>query len=276
MSQVLYGCNTIDDFKNLDNNTKDKIIKNKKKLLKTNVFLGDITTKAGKKKIRIKTFDLPRKITCIKAPMVDECKYCYQEKVELMHKGKNMDSAILNFRKENIVKTLDGGFVDEMIKEIKKQDVSDVDMFFVRIHSDGEFYSKEYLRKWILISWKIKSDKKFEGREKISFVAYTKAYKFLKEVLEDEERELHDMYKSVFGKKINREFTFDDFEIKFIISRMPSTDVNEQYYSYLVNSMHLPVYYVSKQEKFNCKTIACVDCQKCYPCTGNIRALLRT
>lgn len=192
-----------------------------------------------------------------------------------MHKGDNMDSAILNFRKENLVKTLDDSFADKMIVEIKNQDVSDIDMFYVRIHSDGEFYSKDYLRKWILISWKIKNDKGFKNCDKISFVVYTKAFRFLKEVLEDEEHILHDMYESTFGKKLEREFTIDDLEIKFIISRMPSTDVNDQYYSYFVNSLHLPVYYACDEGGTDCKEIVCVDCQKCYPCNGNINTLLR-
>lgn len=279
MCQVLYHCNTIEDFRNLDDEKKRLIINNKKHLLKINAFLGDITSneeiKKGRKKICIRTFDLPRGITCEDAPMAYECKYCYQKKVESMHKAANKDSAILNFRKENLVKTLDDSFVDKMIAEIKKQNVSDIDMFYVRIHSDGEFYCKDYLRKWIFISWKIKNDKDFKNREKISFVAYTKAFRFLKEVLEDEERILHDMYESAFGKKSDKEFTIDDLGIKFIISRMPSTDVDDQYYSYLVNSLHLPVYYACDEGGTDCKEIDCVDCQKCYPCIKNINTLLR-
>ncbi|PNT92080.1 GP88 family protein [Clostridium thermosuccinogenes] len=62
-------------------------------------------------------------------------------------------------------------FVKNMQQEIKKLANTHSDStLFIRIHSDGDFYSKDYFEKW----YNIVSDKDIIENEKIHFMAYTK------------------------------------------------------------------------------------------------------
>ena len=109
-------------------------------------------SKLGKK---IAIFNLPARKTCPGATAY--CgKICYAMKAERMYK------AAAAMRHHNWDASLNVFFVQAMTDELKtfKGDK-------VRIHESGDWYSQEYLDKWIQIA---------AAFPKITFLAYTKSY----------------------------------------------------------------------------------------------------
>jgi len=86
-----------------------------------------------------------------------EClKVCYARKAQKLYKS------VLPRRTENYLLSLKEEFVQEVIKKLRKMKVK-----YVRIHESGDFYSQEYLDKWIKIT---------ESLPEITFLAYTKSH----------------------------------------------------------------------------------------------------
>jgi|TARA_R110000824_G_scaffold43124_1_gene126568 hypothetical protein len=97
------------------------------------------------------------KITC---PFADSCvKYCYAQKGNYKRFPKIQD---LMEQKYKISKT--NSFIPLMNEEIAKKKAT-----HVRIHDSGDFYSPQYLNKWIQIA---------KDNTSVIFYAYTKSIKF--------------------------------------------------------------------------------------------------
>jgi len=75
-------------------------------------------------------------------------------------------SPVKNAYEYRLEQTLKDNFVDVMVNEIKKRKVNKI-----RIHDSGDFYSREYLQKWLKI---------IELNPSVEFYTYTKSIPFFK------------------------------------------------------------------------------------------------
>jgi len=108
----------------------------------------------GNRKVPVPIFSLPPVITCIGA--TESCKrICYGKKSWIY-------PAVRKRRMENYNDSQKPDFVDKIIAEMKKHKF---DKF--RIHETGDFYSQEYLDKWIEI---------VKAFPEVRFLAYTKSW----------------------------------------------------------------------------------------------------
>lgn len=64
-------------------------------------------------------------------------------------------------------------FVPIMVDEISRKLKGFDDWFYVRVHDGGDFYSREYLKKWLMIM-------RFFNQEPVKFYCYTKEVRLLK------------------------------------------------------------------------------------------------
>lgn len=123
------------------------------------------------------------RIICCEAP--ERCKkVCYAKR------DQRYPNVYKN-RKENYEISLTDDFVelvqayiDEVIKELEDVDKQIV----VRIHESGDFYSRDYLDKWVQIA------NHYKANEKILFMAYTKSITILKGYLDEKGIDLKDTH----------------------------------------------------------------------------------
>jgi len=127
--------------------------------------------------VRVFNFGIPAyksasgKLTC---PFADECvKFCYAKKGAYI--WSNVQPA---FEKRYQI-TKQDDFVEQMTVEIAKKKPD-----YVRVHDSGDYYSKEYLRRWLQIA-AIHPD--------IKFYSYTNCVEMLKNV------ELPDNYDIIYS-----------------------------------------------------------------------------
>lgn len=105
-------------------------------------------------KDNIATFGLPAGECC---PFAGECrKWCYASK------GRYKFKVVAAKRQYNLACSMEEPFVEAMCDEIQGFHVE-----YVRIHDSGDFYSKEYLNKWIEIA---------KASPKVLFYTYTKSF----------------------------------------------------------------------------------------------------
>jgi len=143
----------------LQNVSRSKIEKMKAHKKKTG-FLKNTNSKLGRK---IFAFDLPAVVSC---PDSSECsKICYANKGTFLFKSTRISNEY-NFA---IALTDLTYLKSELIKEIEKKNIK-----FIRIHSSGDFYSKEYFLMWCDIAAKFKNLKIF---------TYSKAPQIKKELI---------------------------------------------------------------------------------------------
>ncbi len=116
-------------------------------------------------KAKIFNFSIPAyktksgRVTC---PFADSCvKYCYAQKGNYTRFPKIQD---LMEQKYKISKT--DNFISLMNEEIQKKKAT-----HIRIHDSGDFYSPQYLNKWVQIA---------KANTDVIFYAYTKSIKFFK------------------------------------------------------------------------------------------------
>lgn len=133
-------------------------------LLTQNTKLKETSKKLG---IKILNFSIPAyktkggKITC---PFADACvKYCYAQKGNYTR----FPSVSIGAEKRYLL-TKSINFVALMSIEIKKKRPD-----AIRIHDSGDFYSKEYLNKWIEIA---------KLNPSVNFYAYSKSIPLIKNV----------------------------------------------------------------------------------------------
>ncbi len=109
----------------------------------------------GNIRMNIPTFSLPAVQTC--PGRTDNCeKYCYAKKAEMCYKQ------VLPSRRRNYEDTKKKSFVKKATEKISK-----IKSEYIRIHESGDFYSQEYLNKWIKICNKFPEKK---------FLIYTQMY----------------------------------------------------------------------------------------------------
>lgn len=246
-------CKTVDDLNGLSpESVKEILDKDTSEMLSDkNTFLGN------NEQYGFKVFNLPQGISCPEATEICR-KGCYQIIPEAMLAAENRDSAVLVYRKMNLLKSLQDDFVEKMVNKINRFRQKPDQKIFIRIHASGDFYSKDYIRKWFEIALRIK-----ESRKAYSFVAYTKSMNILKEVME-ERVELDKIYMRVC-KKTLKEYKISDFNINIIGSVMDDTKAEIKA---IMDDFNLPQYIVTDDEENTitdyCDNKLCVDCRKCY------------
>tara|TARA_R100000329_G_scaffold137934_1_gene119167 strand:- start:667 stop:1410 length:744 start_codon:yes stop_codon:yes gene_type:complete len=126
-----------DQVETILNYSPEKIKEIKKYKLKTR-FLKNANSKLGR---NIYAFDLPAVVSC---PNYKECfKTCYANKGAFIWKSAK-NSNTYNFA----IALHDLEFLKrELIKDIKKKKIKNI-----RIHSSGDFYSKQYFLMWVQIA----------------------------------------------------------------------------------------------------------------------------
>jgi hypothetical protein len=120
-----------------------------------------LTSNSKLKKDNIFGFDIPAYksttglITC---PMAKDCiANCYARQ------GTYQFSIVKQKYERNLAATLTDDFVIDMITDIIESKAA-----IIRIHSSGDFYSREYISKWFTI---------MESLPHVQFYAYTKSFK---------------------------------------------------------------------------------------------------
>ena len=100
------------------------------------------------------------KLTC---PFADECvKFCYARK------GAYIWSNVQPAFEKRYQLTKTDVFVEDMIDEIIKKRPD-----YIRVHDSGDYYSKKYLDKWIMIA---------ELHPEVKFYSYTNCIKMFKDI----------------------------------------------------------------------------------------------
>jgi hypothetical protein len=110
----------------------------------------------------IGVWSLPAPKTC---PGAGACRwYCNGFKVQ-----KGLNGVVLISRQNNFQASLRSDFVERMVALIQSLKVT-----AVRVHESGDFYNKDYIRKWEEIARKLPN---------VRFFAYTKSLHFMPELL---------------------------------------------------------------------------------------------
>jgi hypothetical protein len=181
------------------------------------------------------TFSLPAVETCIGKTVM--CyKHCF---------GRHGCFAMPTNKQcyqNNYLETLKDTFVNDSIKilEYKLQEKKYQDrVIFIRIHSIGDFYSKEYFNKWIEIS------NYFKDNNRIKFQAYTKAISIIDRI--------------------------DDINIQLMFSQMPDTKLEdlEKAKNLGMNIYNTIDMNADEFEKFKKETkdhVCSGECNKCLSC----------
>lgn len=114
-------------------------------------------------------WNIPSIITCPYA--TDHCiQFCYARKTELFR-----GETVTNSRQKHLEISRNPDFVDRMIFTISAEldrPINKNKKVVFRIHESGDFYNREYVKKWFDIMNYFKDDKR------IVFVAYTKSVIF--------------------------------------------------------------------------------------------------
>lgn len=170
-------------------------------------------------------------------------KNCYAKKAE------NIYPNVLPSRENNYNDSLDNDFVVNMVETIVKlanKRKNKGKKIFFRIHESGDFYSVEYMKKWVEIASYITQFNDID----ITFLAYTKSIKF---------------YDLIRGAELV------DIPNNFIVRSSIWSDTLEVNKA-LTDKWNLPIYtasncpqiYVSDYGYSYCPCNNCGTCQKCY------------
>lgn len=127
-------------------------------LTSNKTLFSDANRKLGK---RILTFGIPAVITCPGRTEVcsgGECPRCYATKA-FFKMGHSQD-----FKLRSLICLLSDDFVARVVTDLssRRQRV-------IRVHDAGDFYSAEYIRKWLLIIHKLRATHRF--------FAYTRSWR---------------------------------------------------------------------------------------------------
>ena len=122
----------------------------------------------------------------------------------------------------------------------------------IRIHESGDFYSLQYLRKWIQI-WKDLED------ENVRFVFYTKSFPFFLMLTEEEKESIRRMMKA---GKLSMNLSIDDTTNKR--QKMAYLDMLKEFP--LANTYRVTEKVSEKDDKCDCEN--CAKCGACNKATG--------
>lgn len=231
----------------------------KKSDLNQNIHLseGNIKSKNTNEVVFL-TWSLPSKITCPYA--TEMCKKrCFAKKNETF-------KCVRDSRHRNLEETKKETFVQDMINHLEYQlqrpKMKDKKMF-VRIHTSGDFYSLNYLIKWINIT------EYFKGNNKILFQAYTKSMPILYYYFED--------YKSTYGNEFSNKDILEDINIHFVWSIWHDTPKE---YNIIAKLLEMQTFKALPKKEidesvnngaFLCNG-DCGNCKECY--TGKSKAIV--
>lgn len=220
----------------------------KKSELNKNIHLSEGNIKSKETDdVLFLTWSLPSRKTC---PYSTEMcrKRCFAKKNE------NFSGVRLS-RERNLEETKKDSFTQDMINHLEyhlsRPKVKGKNVF-VRIHTSGDFFSVDYLKKWVSVA------NYFKGNDNILFQAYTKSMPILEEYLNSD----------------NSKKDISDINIKFVWSIWNDTP-NEYTSSALKLNMQtfkaLPKDEVLVEESngsFVCKG-DCGLCKECYTGTSH-------
>lgn len=257
--EILKRCSSIEAIKGLSDEEKELLREQADKndrMQCNNDFLG------SNRNVKFFTFNLPRKLAC--PGRTDICaRGCYQAISEEMLKEKGRDSQVLYSRKLNWFLAEQDDFVERILKEIMRRKPKADQRIIFRIHASGDFYSEEYLKKWMKIALITKLKNK-----NYDFVAYTKSYSELNNVLSNQAG-LWKLYQEAYNAaKIaipqEKELSLADFNLNIIASYMDDTEEEKKC---IAEKWNLPVYFVTEDnslELTDCEADPCSECLKCY------------
>lgn len=257
--EILKRCSSIEAIKGLSDEEKELLREQADKndrMQCNNDFLG------SNRNVKFFTFNLPRKLAC--PGRTDICaRGCYQAISEEMLKEKGRDSQVLYSRKLNWFLAEQDDFVERILKEIMRRKPKADQRIIFRIHASGDFYSEEYLKKWMKIALITKLKNK-----NYDFVAYTKSYSEINNVLSNQAG-LWKLYQEAYNAaKIaipqEKEFSLADFNLNIIASYMDDTEEEKKR---IAEKWNLPVYFVTEDnslELTDCEADPCSECLKCY------------
>lgn len=257
--EILKRCFSIEAIKGLSDEEKELLREQADKndrMQCNNDFLG------SNRNVKFFTFNLPRKLAC--PGRTDICaRGCYQAISEEMLKEKGRDSQVLYSRKLNWFLAEQDDFVERILKEIMRRKPKADQRIIFRIHASGDFYSEEYLKKWMKIALITKLKNK-----NYDFVAYTKSYSELNNVLSNRAG-LWKLYQEAYNAaKIaipqEKELSLADFNLNIIASYMDDTEEEKKR---IAEKWNLPVYFVTEDnslELTDCEADPCSECLKCY------------
>lgn len=257
--EILKRCFSIEAIKGLSDEEKELLREQADKndrMQCNNDFLG------SNRNVKFFTFNLPRKLAC--PGRTDICaRGCYQAISEEMLKEKGRDSQVLYSRKLNWFLAEQDDFVERILKEIMRRKPKADQRIIFRIHASGDFYSEEYLKKWMKIALITKLRNK-----NYDFVAYTKSYSELNNVLSNQAG-LWKLYQEAYNAaKIaipqEKELSLADFNLNIIASYMDDTEEQKKR---IAEKWNLPVYFVTEDnslELTDCEADPCSECLKCY------------
>lgn len=257
--EILKRCSSIEAIKGLSDEEKELLREQADKndrMQCNNDFLG------SNRNVKFFTFNLPRKLAC--PGRTDICaRGCYQAISEEMLKEKGRDSQVLYSRKLNWFLAEQDDFVERILKEIMRRKPKADQRIIFRIHASGDFYSEEYLKKWMKIALITKLKNK-----NYDFVAYTKSYSELNNVLSNQAG-LWKLYQEAYNAaKIaipqEKELSLADFNLNIIASYMDDTEEEKKH---IAEKWNLPVYFVTEDnslELTDCEADPCSECLKCY------------
>lgn len=257
--EILKRCSSIEAIKGLSDEEKELLRQQADKndrMQCNNDFLG------SNRDVKFFTFNLPRKLAC--PGRTDICaRGCYQAISEEMLKEKGRDSQVLYSRKLNWFLAEQDDFVERILKEIMRRKPKADQRIIFRIHASGDFYSEEYLKKWMKIALITKLKNK-----NYDFVAYTKSYSELNNVLSNQAG-LWKLYQEAYNAaKIaipqEKKLSLADFNLNIIASYMDDTEEEKKR---IAEKWNLPVYFVTEDnslELTDCEADPCSECLKCY------------
>lgn len=176
-------------------------------------------------KLQFLIWNIPAITTCPFA--TKECiKNCYAKKAEKQYLGcRSSREKNLQFSKsENFIH-----YMNEYIKEKEKRSKKEI---LFRIHESGDFYSKNYVEKWIKIA---------KLNPNVTFLAYTKSIEYFKDL------------------KLP-----DNFVLRFSVWKDTPLECLE-----IAKDMNLPIYMALEKhedfsEYFKCRCRDCGTCKACY------------
>ena len=257
--EILKRCSSIEAIKGLSDEEKELLREQADKndrMQCNNDFLG------SNRNVKFFTFNLPRKLAC--PGRTDICaRGCYQAISEEMLKEKGRDSQVLYSRKLNWFLAEQDDFVERILKEIMRRKPKADQRIIFRILASGDFYSEEYLKKWMKIALITKLKNK-----NYDFVAYTKSYSEINNVLSNQAG-LWKLYQEAYNAaKIaipqEKELSLADFNLNIIASYMDDTEEEKKR---IAEKWNLPVYFVTEDnslELTDCEADPCSECLKCY------------
>lgn len=200
-------------------------------------FLPGVQTAGNRKLINnentaFMTWNLPAAITCPFA--TNACILsCYARKAERCY-----PSAKAN-RRRNLFASTHKDFAKHMIYTIEAhltRKFYNGKRVIFRIHESGDFYSQEYTDAWLEIV------KHFEHDDRITFIAYTKSFRFF----------------------LNREWNREKLIIRASVWNDTSAEQLE-----LIKALNLPIYTAVEKETTNYFICRCEDCATCNACLCN-------